>query len=473
VASAPHPVQVRPGAAARVRLALEPMARVSGRVVDAAGDPVGGARVSPRELPGADQISTRFTVGVTAPEIVATTDAAGAFALFVPAGTGRASLAASAPGHAPGAGAAFEVEPGGVRGRVLLRLARGRSLRGLVRDARGRPVAGAAVTASALRPVAAGIAGEPPDAATGAGGRFRLTGLGPGPHLVEVRSPRHVAATVRVPPGRRRVAPIALRRSAPGTGGGVARRGVPLRAASVIASARRGRYEGRAETDGSGRFALLGLPAGVRATVDVLADGCDPASTTTARAPAAGVRVLVRPAAGLPGRVVDAATGRPLTAFRVHFLGGSTGAGGLTALPDERAFASADGAFRWLDLPSGRWSFAAAAPGYRPTVRRGLPTSASARRPAVFALRPGTALAGRAVDARSRRPLANAIVSARPARGPAPPAIAATDAAGRFRLDGLAPGRLVVSLREPSHRDRSVAVSVPRRGALELTVEPR
>ncbi|MEO5767867.1 MAG: carboxypeptidase-like regulatory domain-containing protein, partial [Polyangia bacterium] len=157
----------------------------AGRVVDADGRAVTGARVTAASPPSGSGAATNGAAAAGAPGLYAVSGAEGEFNLPLPAGEHR--LTASAPGHrdvtvtvrvppitaaSPDAGATT----------TTLRLARGGGelngvLEGVVHDSEGRPLARARISAHApgAPPGAAPLASAVADA----GGGFRLTGLPP------------------------------------------------------------------------------------------------------------------------------------------------------------------------------------------------------------------------------------------------------------------------------------------------------
>jgi protocatechuate 3,4-dioxygenase beta subunit len=139
---------------------------VEGRVTDPQGAPIAGARVSARTI-GDERVSWgRSRIEVT--------DAQGAFrAVGLPAGA--LTLLAERDGVGVAAWGPDPVEPGGSR-HVELRLGKGASLVGTVREADGRPAAG--VTVHVLNPDQPG--GRLSRATAGSDGRYELRTLLPG-----------------------------------------------------------------------------------------------------------------------------------------------------------------------------------------------------------------------------------------------------------------------------------------------------
>jgi len=162
------------------------------------------------------------------------------------------------------------------------------------------------------------------------------------------------------------------------------------------------------------------------------------------------------PARPAEGRVVDAETGRPLAGVTVAFTPmGRHGSRAVSAVTD------ADGRYR----ASGRFAdvfYFSVDPdpesGYLGATasRQGWPEGARALT-VDFALRKGRRIAGRVVDRDRGRPVAGAAVAYRHASGDpnaaasaVPTGPVATDAEGRFEVFGLAgPGYLVVETDDP------------------------
>lgn len=196
---------------------------VSGRVLDAAGAPVGGAQVTATRERAAAAASAAADVAQT------TTPPSGEFVLTLPSGTYRVIV--TAPGHTSGALPVVVSDAAGAVGPppLTFRLARrDLSLEGLVRDTHGRPVARATVTIRAASeengPPAEAGASPAPSAApaqplertnashdaesiatalTDAGGHFRVAGVPSGRLAIEVRHPSY-------PLHRRTVTPSGL-----------------------------------------------------------------------------------------------------------------------------------------------------------------------------------------------------------------------------------------------------------------------
>lgn len=137
-------------------------AGIAGRVVDAEGEPVGGASVSAVAEGAGFDLLGRGGSGVTA------ADGSYTVAGLEP---GTYSVLVNAEEYAPSQRTAVSVAVGEVTGGVDFTLERGRALRGRVVDPQGRPVVGAMVFAT---PAGAGIQQASNPAATDLNGAFEI-----------------------------------------------------------------------------------------------------------------------------------------------------------------------------------------------------------------------------------------------------------------------------------------------------------
>jgi hypothetical protein len=104
----------------------------------------------------------------------------------------RAAVTATAPGHLP---ASQDIDVDGHAATLHIALATAGEIHGAVRAPGGSPVPGIVVTV-------ASTAGDIIDATvTGRDGGYRLTGLGPGDHVVVAAGHEPTTVPVRVGPG--------------------------------------------------------------------------------------------------------------------------------------------------------------------------------------------------------------------------------------------------------------------------------
>jgi uncharacterized GH25 family protein len=257
-----------------IQLALVTGSKVSGKVVDDGGAPVGNARVV---FSGASDWATQGNQRLDGVD----TTADGRFELpALPAGSWR--FVARHPDHAPGTSALVTLDGRAPRTDVLIRMPAGATVRGRVIDAQSHPVAGARVRVGIAD---AGMVGEGPrQTYADDHGEFAVRGL-PRRALLAIATGEDAASeSVRVDASKGDVGDVVLKLDVTGTIAGtvVDERGKPLEGVQVnafpdFASGRGGgdmaqwRLRGFAQdlTDGAGAFTLTGLAKGtyrIRAT---------------------------------------------------------------------------------------------------------------------------------------------------------------------------------------------------------------
>lgn len=449
-----------PGEVLEVELSAPLPGAVSGRIRDADGAPIVGARIVARR-PGVN--------GSWLDELrVATSDASGAFRLdaLAPgplvlsarvAGRGRARLVL-----------APELAPGEIRRGVDLELREGEAISGRVLLPDGSPAQGARVRAGA-DPKAIGIGFDPlggGEATSDAQGRFRISGLSPGTFRVSAELRRESAAERE--PGRQRPAsfgaavdgvraggePIELRLDplAELEGRALDAEGRPLSAFSVEATlagsggifdlfAEKVRFSVEDATDGS--FRRDGLRPGAWKVV-VRAPGHAPSAEVIVELPlpagVPGPEFVLTPTAAVHG-VVLSPSGAPVPGARVEVdldlaeRVGSIEHGGVAA-----AYADARGAFLLEGLAGGEVSLLASARGFAPSAPVALELAPGETREDVeLYLRVGATLTGEVLDSEGHAAAGRrVIVQSTP--GFRRQHMASTDAAGTFRFEHLAPG---------------------------------
>ena len=356
------------------------------------------------------------------------------------------TVEASKSGYAATRKAGIRVKTGeAVRGvSLLLRL--GLVARGTVVDSEGKPVSGAEVRATKAerggrRNVAfvriGGGAADRPDATSGPDGAFELRGLEAARYQVSAskegfvqKAPTTLDASEE---GENRVAPIVLETGVAVAGVVQNGRGEPVPGAQILVAGEGGRpLDG--STDPAGKFRIPGLVAGRAVILFVSADGYA-ARQSNATPPAENVAITLDTSGVVRGRVEDAATNAPVADFSISRSEPAGQAGGMVVRlaggNEQRSFHSEDGSFELPDVPPGRWTIRAEAPGYRIAEVSGVDVAAGGTREGVvLSLKRGGSIAGRVVDAAGGAPLPNASVTWRasgsgrgrraPARAPAP-----------------------------------------------------
>jgi RNA polymerase sigma factor (sigma-70 family) len=337
------------------------------------------------------------------------------------------------------------------------------TVEGVVADADGKPVPGAAVSVEVplSEPISRWM--DPPAAPpawTDDAGRFRLDGLAPGDATIRaVHGPRGLfgrTGPVKVPEGG--VAAIRVD-AAPGAvlSGTVAREDGTAVAGALLRIAVGGVDPGQPifrektldalEADAEvqpvgegGAFRVAGLPAG-KYTLFAAAEGCSPVRGTEVDLAAGEVREGLRIVLGgerfLAGRVVDE-DGSPVPGARITVQDveeARVGPGGVGA-----GHTDAEGRFRIPGLTAPRYRVRAQAPGRPDAVGEGTPGGGEV----VLRLRRGLAIGGVVVDAETGKPLAGIPVGAQFLKARSindrEGGNATTGPDGTFRLEGLGAG---------------------------------
>lgn len=422
-----------------VLVELEGAARVAGRVVDPAGRPVAGARVSARyEVQGGGTFSSES----------GESDAEGRFEL-PHLGPRRVELLARAEGFRT-LEVWLDLEPGETVEDLVLRLAPGALIEGRVLDPWGEPADGVRIVGQGLGRSSLRHTGR-----TDSTGRFRLDGLDPGPFTLS-------AIPRQLPPARRTVevgegteeVEIHLREGHSVHGQVAGDEGEPLAGVHVHLAGV------EARSDRQGLFDLQNVPTGRHRLVAVK-DGWveGEIEEVPVDGPVWDLEVVLTRGTIVRGQVLGLGEGAPT---HVQILASSE--------DDRWAWASADyaGAFRLGPLAPGRWRVLAIE---RSSGRRGhgvVELGAGQREAELeVELGAGFVLSGRVlVDG---RPEAGARVRLR-GMDVLAGGSGETDFSGGFRLDGLRSGRYRMVVRG-ADRNLLQTREIELLGDEEVTVE--
>lgn len=457
-------------------LVLKPGGRLTGRVVDALGAALPGARIAvlargrERTILGLDRALAR-----------AVTRSDGRFSLSALPATVELSLRVAAPGTNPRALVLAPLSGGADGEELVIALRSGRIALGRVLDTEERPVVGAEVR---LLPTAGeareGEAEAGWRALSGENGQFEVAEVEEGLVNLVVRAPGYAPARVRglrIPPGagafelgtvilepgvsvRGRVVDV--------VGKGVGEAAVWVSEQAATAGSTWVVTEPESDADAvagaDGRFTLDSLVAGVTISLIVDAPGFLPLRLGQLSPPLEGpLEVTLQPASQLVGWVSSAdgvavsgarislhavaAEGDPVAAFR----------GALAALPPQSVLSGEDGRFLLADLGEGRYEVEAFAQGFQPppvqSVKVALPTDPV---PLRFVLEPGASLTGLVLDSKLE-PVAGARVRVGRPEG-------RSDERGLYRVEGITPGSVSVVVEHPGFdrllRDLDIAEGV-------------
>lgn len=455
---------------------------VSGVVMNEAGAPLAGAEI------------LTVPAGVRYPRETRTrADAAGRFQL-TPQDCHPSYLKVSARGFAP---ALLTVSPCNGSPDYRLVLTPGATASGTILDADGRPVAGIGVElvrSEARLGTWLGFQDPGPyRATTGPGGRFAVTDLPPGGFTLVAAHPEHPRlqqAGIDVAEGERKVAlgRFTLRKAVPMGGQVVDPQGQPVAGVRVIPYVYDAVSREMAPTTGpDGRFTL---PEQVYGRLFFCKPGYLPGQSSALR-PSQISRIVLTPEPPpfrLSGRVLDP-EGRPKADAQVRISEPPVpiradprpqvrcgfqiepSPCSIDAPPpaEPTAVSDADGRFSMEIERPGSLALEAVAPGYL----RALPVEVAVARGGSatvdFKLRPATVVTGR-VFHRDGSPAVGARISpARLLNGPE----AFTDSQGRYRLEGLEPGRRDLRAEHPELglALRRLGVSAGE-NALDFTLDP-
>jgi len=390
---------------------------VRGRVVSAKDEaPVAGATVS---LARAQGFGMRM--GADDQEGVAITGIDGAFAI-----EGLESrtytVAATQPDFSPNNGR-VEVPAEADVDDFVIKLSKGGTLTGTVRDAQRQPVSGATILITKIP-----MGGSPQTVSTGPDGRYTMEKMAPGDYVVIRQNPggpvmlmagikqatvregettvfdldeaSKITLTGRVLKGGQPVANAMLffQRGA-GAGSGS---GVDIRTGSSDAA---GHYQVGLDEPGS-------YSVGVRSS-GLLAGGMSAVKVEVPDQPAPVVDITVR-AAGIVGRVTDA-EGKPVTGARVTARATDEAAAAAGGRMDGSTIG--DGTYAIENLPPGSYEVAAQASGFKSPQPSTVSIAGDADRPSVdFQLETGRSFRGQVVDPQWNG-ISGAVVVAAPAGG--------------------------------------------------------
>lgn len=454
----PPAVDLRDAGSATIDLAFTRPPRVSGRVLDADGKPVGGARVQ-------TVVNARPTIEF-ATEPIARTAENGRFSLAAPpfSSTDEAVLAVTLPGHSTVRSKPFVLRDAPVS--IDVRLPRFETVTLRVIGAGKTPLEGARVAFARSDDTAAmrdpSFLLMPPydlDAQTTNADGVVTLHVEPASYDFAVDAKEHQVRTVagRAIPRSTTIdieldPAFSIRGRVHRAGSGVA---------GVTVGIERDRTRGRgtsAITDEKGFFEIGGLARGTyRIAIAKFEELVD--EIVEAKAPSV-IDVPLAPAGSIAGRVIDAATGSPVTpfAFSIEPLVQNERASRRGTASLQRGSDSAEGTFT-ATIPAGGYRVTARAAGYVTPEPIEVRVEARTTAAVELALGRGLAMTGRVTD-ETGAPLDGVDVVAisreteRERANPAlriPPGQARTGADGLFTITGLREGQTSLHARKEGY----------------------
>ena len=459
-------VSMKAGAViADVDLPIYMGATISGRVEYADGSPAGSATL--RVNPLSSHNTTLFVA-----------DDKGAFAISGPSSGEQVHLQAFKGTHASSPMNILQVPVTGVLEGIVLTLEEGGIIGGIVREPSGTPVPGINIVVAG----GAAILLQPHYVATDDTGRFAVAGLPRGSYTVtasaygEQDTGDPVEKQVDLAPGQR-VNDIELiwdkgvsNLDAAGrliiSGHVMNSDGKPLSDATVSLSqpATRSLFSTKSLIDGS--FTLRNLAPGTY-ELNAMAGANRMIEPVEARAGDMGVRLMLVQQARVSGKVVDAATGNPVTRFGLAFVAPGYTDNLSRQYARWQQYTDSEGAFslpirEQVDQPRRRnLALAVRADGYALAEQAlGAVSAGQNVEGVVVRMRPGARVEG-VVQTSAGQPVPGASIHLERAKGGAPEA--RTDSEGRFTISALPLSEFKLVAAHPAYGNREVSVT-PRPG---------
>ncbi|HKC13032.1 MAG TPA: carboxypeptidase-like regulatory domain-containing protein, partial [Vicinamibacteria bacterium] len=497
-------VRVAPGETKSEDIVLTRAAALSGRVVDANGVPIEGA--AGRLARGAENSFRAFRSGAFGNTAFRTGPDGSFKATRLTPGNGQV-LTVQHPDYETRTIGGISLAIGATP-RLNVVLQSGVSLRGVVKDEREQPIAGAEVqlirdfrfqSRGGQAQFAFMGPGTPARRETTPDGRFEFKGLTTGDYRIMVTKQgwgREQIPSVRVADGK---APepleIVLRPGATisgyvreKSGNGAAGYRVFARPAGAGGAAQMGLLGaagGEEATGNDGSFVIEGVTAGETYDVQAVSEAGLGGRKGGVAAPADGVELTVTGRGRMRGVALDAESGRPIRDFEVTYTqsrGGAfvmrVGTSGRSGPNQAIAFHAEDGAFTLEDVAAGKWDVDVRAEGYQSGHAGGVVVEDGTTAEGVeVRLSKGGVISGRVMDARSGRPVRDAAIRAA-LSGDRPRMVfgpggderqASSDADGHFELPGLAAGSYTVTATHPEWSDATEKVEL-KEGAVAVDI---
>ncbi|NUM55395.1 MAG: carboxypeptidase regulatory-like domain-containing protein [Candidatus Hydrogenedentes bacterium] len=438
-----------------VDFTLESGTSIAGRVVDEAGEPVPQARVSVAAKRGGryanaeSDVNGLFTVmGVTV-----------ASELFVRAE--KKGLVSKPVGP-------FDTSSGPV-GDVTITVVKEATISGVVVDESGKPIPKAQVIPYRVEKENQGF-GSPVERSNEKG-EFKLGRLAEGEYQLQavigdgswMRNPNE--EIIRVASGEEKTGVRVVVKEAGGlsiAGRVTDEDGKPVRNANIWASGPGSHSSGRTGEDG--RYKIAGLKEG-NFYVSVQASGYSRGNLNDIPAGSEDVDIVLKGTGKIDGKVVDAATGKPVADFEIVY-GANAGASmrNFQHMGPGARTRSENGEFHIESAEAGQAALLVKAQGYAPKIQQVMDiVPGETRSGVVIELETGGVVVGRVLDTGGNPvPGAKVFDTAAPMdeyrRDRAARTTSGAD--GAFQLDGLPDGTVTISAYHPAYAGANVQVEV-------------
>lgn len=499
-------VELGAGEVKPMDVALTPSVTLTGRVSDEKGQPVKGAHGS--LSPGNESRVGFMMRGVRpdgAPAPAFTSGADGTFkASRLAPGTNQ-KLTVTHPDFETRVIPGVDLVAGAPQPPSLeIVLSPGLSLSGIVKDKEGQPIADAEVTLSRAFTLTGRGGGNAfsfstvanrPQVQTDYEGRFGFKGLSEGEYSLTVSKTgftRSVSNRLVVGKGTASLE-VVLNPGASISGRLVQTNGLPATGYSVLTRlssgpptggtfmiGERGSEAGPVDPDGA--FTVEGLTPG--SAYDLLLVGLgerpDEPKKKNVVAPSSDVEIEVATRGRIAGRVVDAASGAPVTDFEASYAparGGGRGGIVVRIGPNESErripFSSPEGAFVFDDVPPGNWDVSVWAKTYQDARTAGIVVGAGETKTVEVKAARGLVIRGRVMDTKTGRGVPDASVTAREdggngrgglvfaTGGPGSEAGGViSDADGYFEIGGKGPGAYQLTARHSLYSEGTARVTL-------------
>ena len=457
----PANITVASAQKAQKALAANPMARVSGTVVDEDKRPVAAASVT---IDAPSRAGFNFMGMPGGGERGTVSGLDGRFALNTPR-DGDVIVEATKKGYPSAKTSTFRIASGERKSGITLTIPRGIALTGRVTDTNGKPLSGVTIAAISAesggagggpgvqirRTILAALRGGNNDedfVQSGSDGTFTIR-LKEGMYDISFKREGYAPASVRSQQVTSATRPIEVKMG-PGVQitGIVKRGGTPVGDVMVIAMG--GDSQSFATTGPDGRFSVPDLlPGSYMVMLNKQDDFIQQMKTVSA--PATDLTIDLPAGGRVTGHVVDKTTHQPITSFEAGVSTSRSGGGMVINTPPMmKNFTSDDGSFALDNVPAGTMQIMANAPGYTtgrvPSV---VVEEGKATENIEVALDAGVKLSGR-VTGPDGAPLSGVLVrpdAGGPMRGMpfGGESTTTTDANGEYTIDSLEPGEKTFS----------------------------